>query len=87
MKPPAMTATLVLAACLTACGVFPPAAEPPFEPPIMEAQYHREPDEVEPVPDPCPPLPRLAKDASRFESRVWTLTLIALYAQCAESKK
>lgn len=87
MKPHVMTATLVLAACLTACGVFPPPAEPPIEPPVVDTQYRREADEVDPTPDPCPPLPRLSKDATRFESRVWTLTLIALYAQCAESKK
>lgn len=37
--------------------------------------------------DKCPPLPTLPDNATRFEGRVFTLTLIALYEQCAKSKK
>jgi hypothetical protein len=43
-------------------------------------------DERKPV-DECPPLPTLAKDASKFELNLWTMTVIALYEQCAKSKR
>lgn len=36
--------------------------------------------------DRCPPLPLLKEGATRFENRIWTLTIIGLYAQCAASK-
>lgn len=35
----------------------------------------------------CPPLPSLSRDATVFEKRVWEMTVIELYRQCAESKK
>lgn len=41
----------------------------------------------EPGENKCPPIPKIADDATRFEARVFTLTLIALYEQCAKSKK
>lgn len=41
-----------------------------------------------PVPDEnCPPLPTLRENPTRFEGRLFTLTVIALYEQCAKSKK
>lgn len=35
----------------------------------------------------CPPLPHLPPGATRKEGRVHWLTVIALYEQCAESKR
>lgn len=37
--------------------------------------------------DACPPLPTLHENPTRFEGRLFTLTVIALYEQCAKSKK
>ena len=40
-----------------------------------------------PSDDGCPPLPTLPENPTRFEGRLFTLTVIALYEQCAKSKK
>lgn len=37
--------------------------------------------------DACPPLPKLPENPTRFEGRLFTLTIIALYEQCAKSKQ
>lgn len=38
------------------------------------------------APSACPPLPQLGVKASRAEARLWTLTLVSLYKQCADAK-
>ena len=43
--------------------------------------------QAEPSEDMCPPLPPIPDGASKFQGRLFTLTLIALYEQCARSKK
>lgn len=45
---------------------------------ITALENSREPTEA------CPPIPVLAPNATPFEHRVFTLTVIALYEQCAK---
>ena len=84
-------ATMLLAACTTVPVHAIPVAmrEPPadVQPDATLYLETAEPYYFE-MPKPgiggrCPPLPLLKEGATRLENRIWTLTIIGLYAQCA----
>ena len=77
-----MTIAALICASLVACSAQPVAVSMvPAVEPVVE-QPREQPDESQ-----CPPLPKLPAGATQERKQLFTLTLIALYQQCAESKK
>lgn len=80
------TAALIACALAAGCVTQPTKVD-------REAAVEVQVVEQEPVqrhdPEPetqCPALPAIPDKATRFEGRLWTLTVIELYKQCAASK-
>lgn len=77
--------------CISLAGCTAPVEQTEL-PEIVRAATREEQTEAlgkqpDPSEDMCPPLPAIPDGASKFQGRLFTLTLIALYEQCARSKK
>lgn len=82
MKP--MVAALLLCLPLSGCAVAPPDQITIRQ--LLRDEIRQMDDEREST-EACPPLPRLSEQPTPYERRLFTLTLIALYEQCAKNKK
>lgn len=80
-----MSAALIFCAMVVGCTAVHPDAE------ILRT-IAQENERVERMQNPekghaCPPIPEMPADADKTEARLFTYTLIALYQQCAKSKR